>query len=357
MVKAPHNFHVSHYDIIHSAERMGYDGYIPLNVVVDIAYMRMYAMLHVEGVIDRPSPYTTTLQELLALVNADAIETNDPIEFAVNVFKLISPRVNLRHAEYNRYSGDTILIDIKCNQVNYKEDIALVSPEHLELLGVDTTVPANEVVLSDEVLDIIRFYNGMKHVTGELFPTRVTQVARISRLSDIHKIRKYRFALPSFKTDIALKKPFIRESKVVMNQNNSVVIMVDISWSTSNNPRYYSIVKAVLLSLLDTFVDGVTEVTVLEFHNMPSKEVVLTTREELKAYVNYKFTPVVSARGWKGVYNHIKKYDGDSVIFITDGLEDISNFPPNIKLYGVSTNRNKRLHDLCVNSGGKLVLV
>lgn len=357
MVKAPHNFHVSHYDIIRSAERMGYDGYIPLNIVVDIAYLRMYTMLNASGVIDRPSPYTNTLQSLLTMVNVNAIETDDPIEFAINVLKLISPKVNLRHAEYNRYSGDAILIDINSSQVNYKEDIALVNPEHLELLGVDTSVPANELILSDEVLDIIKFYNGMKRVTGELFPVRVTQVSRISRLSDIHKIRKYRFALPSFKTDLALKKPFIRESKTVMNQNNSVVVMVDISWSTSNNPRYFSIVKAVLLSLLDSFVDGVTEVTILEFHNIPSKEVVITTREDLKEYVNYKFTSIVSARGWKNVYNHIRKYDGDSIIFITDGLERIANFPPNIKLYGVSTNRNEQLHDLCVNSGGKLVLV
>jgi len=357
MVKAPHNFIVTAYDIMRSAERMGYEGYIPISIVSDMAYLRIYKMLNAYGATGRPSPYTETLIELMDMVNADSVETNNPIEFAINVLKLISPKVNLRSAEYCRLSGNPILIDMESRQMNYKDDISTINPEHLELLGIDASIPANELVLTDELLDIIKFYNGMKHVAGELFPTRVSQVSRLSKLSDIHKIRKYRFALPSFKTDIALKKPFIRESKVIMNQNNSVVVMVDVSWSTSTNPKYFSIVKAVLLSLLDSFIDDVTEVTILEFNNMPVKEIVLNTRQDLKEYVNYKFSPVLSAKGWKNVYNHIKKYDSNSVIFITDGLESIVNFPSNIRLFAVSTNRNKELDELCVNSGGKMVLV
>jgi len=357
MVKTPHNFIVSEYDIIRSAERMGYSGYLPIPIIIDIAYLRIYKILNINYVIERSSPYTNTLIELLDLVNSDVIETSDPIDFAINILKLISPKLDLRKAEASRLSGASIFVDIDSRQVNYKDDLTTINPAHLELLGIDIDVPTNELILSDEILDIIRFYNGMKHISGELFSERVSQVSVISRLSDIHKIRKYRFSLPSFKSDLALKKPFIRESKEVMNQNNSVVVMVDVSWSTSTNARYFSIVKAVLLSLLDSFIDGITEITVLEFNNMPVKEVVLRTSSDLKEYVNHKFTPILSAKGWNNVYNHIKKYNGDSIIFITDGLESIVNFPANIRLFAVSTNRNKELSELCINSGGKLVLV
>ena len=357
MVTAPLNFLVSHHDICNTADRLAYEGFIPFGLVTDIAYLRIYSMLNVDAKLDRPSPYHDTLYSLMDMVNAEAIETNNPIEFAINILKLISPKVNLRKMEASRFTNQPVLIDIENKQLNYKVDISSINPEHLELLGIDDSSPVNEIKLSEETLDILKFYNGMKRVSGELFPERVSQVSKLSRISDLHKVRRYRFALPSFISDVVLKKPYIRESKTVMKQNNSVVVMVDVSWSTSNNPKYYSIVKAVLLSLLDSFVDGISEITILEFNNKPVKEVVLNTKDELKGYINYKFVPVLGPKGWKNMYNHIRKYNGESVIFITDGLEDVTDFPTNIRLYVISTNHNKHLNGLCVNSGGKFVLV
>lgn len=359
MIPIPNNFTVSNGDIITTADRLGYDRYLPLDVIRDFAYLRIHSILGTNLTILRPNSYTSGLLELMDMINSDAIETNNSVEFAVNVLKLISPRVNLRELESSRVTKMPILIDYEFKQMNYRDDISLINPEYMELLGVDTSQPTNEIVLSEEVQDIIHFYNGITKISGELHPQTISYICPLTNLRQVGKVRKYRFGLPSFITDLALKKLFVRDSEVVMTQNNNAVVLIDVSWSTTINPKYFSIVKAVLLTLLDTFVDGVTSITILEFHSAPSRELVLSTKEEVKQYINHKPTPVIGPSGWKNVCQYIKKFRfrDESIILITDGKLNVSWIPDGLKLYAVSTGNNTSLGATCINSGGKLVLV
>lgn len=359
MIPAPLNFRILDGDITDSAFRLGYHGYLPIDVIRDISHLFIMRMLNMDLGWLYALEYNRVLIELLDMVESDKVETCNPIEFAVNILKLISPKVNLRLLNIARSNGSILIpIDENNSQQNYNVDLSLLSVETKELLGVDTNIPVNEIVLSDDVLDVIQYYNGMKKVPGDLLETVKPQVSKISKLSDFHKSRKYRLALPSFITDLALKKLLIKTSEVILSQNNKVTVLVDVSWSTTKNPKYFLIVKGVLLALLDSFIDGVSEITIMEFHNTPSRELVITTKDMLKEYINYKPSPIVGPPvNWRSMYHHIHKFDGQSVIFITDGRETITTFPSNIKLFCVSTGDNKLLETMCINTGGKLVLV
>ena len=359
MITAPLHFDILDDDIKDVAFRLGYNGYLPIGIIRDIAYLFMSNILMIDVKAQLISNYNKTLISLMDMIESNKVETSNPIVFAINILKLISPKVNLRVMESARKSDSIyISIDKNDNQKNYNVDLSLLSNETKELLGIDVNEPTNEVELSDDTLSIIQYYNGMKKIPGDLLETTVPQVSKISKLSDFHKSRKYKLALPSFITDLALKKLLIRTSEVVLSQNNKVTVLVDVSWSTSKNPKYFSIVKGVLLALLDSFVDGVSEITVMEFHYIPSRELVITSKEVLKEYINYKPSPIVGPPvSWKSMCHHLQKFDGQSVIFITDGQETITSFPSNIRLFCVSTGSNKQLEAMSINSGGKLVLV
>ncbi len=348
---------VSDFEIDVVAERIGYQGYIPYPIVRDLMAIRVGHIIH-EGVIDvRPTAYSTTLISLYNTFSDEIIRQLDLIEFAVNLLKLVSPRVNLRELERGISSQHPIMMDISDSQVNYRDDLSTINKEYLEFLGVDMSVPVNEIVLTPEVYDIIHFYNGLKQISGELYPTKRISRSKMTKVSDAHKVRKYRFAMPSFMSDIALKKLTIKTIEVETKQNNSVVVMVDVSWSTTMHPTYFSMVRAVMFSLMDSFVDNRTSVEVLEFFNSPSRELTINTKDELLGYIGHKIKPVLGSTGWAGMGRYMGKYAGKTIILVTDGDLTITHVPDDIKLYIVSSSYNPKLAAVSFNSGGKFVIV
>jgi len=348
---------VSDFEIDVVAERVGYQGYIPYPIVRDLMAIRVGHLIHEETIDVRPTSYSTTLISLYNMFSDEVVRKLDLIEFAVNLLKLVSPRVNLRDLERVGSSQAPVMLDTTDSQVNYRDDLSSINKEYLEFLGVDTSVPVNEIVLSPEVYDVIHFYNGLKQISGELYPTKKVSRSKMSKVSDAHKVRKYRFAMPSFLSDIALKKLTIKTIETETKQNNSVVVMVDVSWSTTVHPTYFSMVKAVMFSLMDSFVDNMTSVEVLEFFNAPSRELTINTKEELLGYIGHKVKPVLGSTGWAGMGRYMGKYSGKTIILITDGDLSITHVPADIKLYIVSSSYNPKLAAVSFNSGGKFVIV
>jgi len=350
---------VEDYEISAMASRLGYVNYLPYQVVRDMMAIRGNQIMNDGKIVDLwPTPYSTALIELFSMFDQTIIKSNSILEFAVNVLKLMSRKVNLRELEKSLSTKQPVLIDLESKQVNYADDLSEVNPEYFDILGIETTgIPINELVLHPDVYEVIHFYNGLKQISGSLFPTTIVTRNKMTKVSDVHKVRRYRFALPSFLADIALKKPSIKTEEVEMKQNNSVIVMVDVSWSTTLSSTYNSMVKAVFLSLLDSFIDNETTIDVLEFFNSPSREFTISTKEELINYVNYKPTPQLGASGWSSMGKFMKKYDGKTVILITDGELVTGPISGDPKLFIVSNRFNRKLADLSFNTDGKFVVV
>lgn len=350
---------VEDYEIASMAQRLGYSKYLPFQVVRDLMALRGYQMMNDDKIEDLwPTPYSSILVSLYSMFDQLVVKGSDILEFAVNILKMLSPYVNLRELEKSLTTQEPVTIDMTCKQVNYKDDLSEVNPEYLSLLEVEIgDTPINEIVLHPDVYEVIHFYNGMKQISGSLFPITVPTRNKMTKVADVHKVRRYRFALPSFLTDIALKKPTIKAVEIETKQNNNVVVMIDVSWSTTTSSSYNSMVKAVLLTLLDSFVDNETTIDVLEFFNSPSRELTITTKEDLIKYINYKPTPRLGSSGWSSMGKYMKKYDGQSVILITDGELVTGPISGNPRLFIVSNRHNRKLSELAYNMDGKFVTV
>lgn len=350
---------VEDYEIAAAASKLGYHGYIPHQVVRDMMAVRGNQIMNNDKIVDLwPTPYSIALIELFSMFEQNVPITGSLLEFSVSVLKLMSKRVNLRSLEQSLSTREPVVIDMEDKQVNYADDLSEISPELFEILKVDTEgTPINELVLHPDVYEVIHFYNGLKRISGDLFPVKIVTRDRMTKVSDVHKVRRYRFALPSFLADIALKKPTIKVEEIEMKQNNSVVVMVDVSWSTTLSSSYNSMVKAVMLSLLDSFIDNETTVDVLEFFNSPSREFTISTKEGLIDYINFKPTPQIGASGWSSMGKFMKKYDGKTVILITDGELVTGPIAGNPRLFIVSNRYNRKLADLSFQTDGKFVVV
>lgn len=337
-------------EIDETIEFIGYSGYVPYSIISDIYCLLIHQFYGTDPYIT-PCDYTELLEEVVS-----HIDNNDDYDFlltAVIVFKNLQSKINFRNVESNK---NTIMIDPDGNQKNYKVNLTDYSRQVLDILDIDLDEDLNVIELSEEIQEILEFQNGVRIMTGKSLVNEVTVKEKMNNYASIGKIRKYKYGLPWFTTDLALKKPYIKKLKEEKCQHDKAIIMIDRSMSTARKSIYQHLVKAVLLNFVDTFEDSINELTVIEFTNTIINEVVITSKKELLNYINSDLKALMSTTTYKGGFIKLNKYFGKSITLITDGNADFVEELPNKIIWNVvSLEFDSKLSAKANNTRGKFI--
>lgn len=343
--------------ISNAAERVGYELYIPETLVFHLATSILFHVSHGEPkkFITEKSAYTEALKSLIDLLNYDRFDVYDPLGCALLLLKLACKHVDLRKIEKAANTGESFSIDPKGTYKNYPIDLYSIPEIVLDLLEVHSD-DLSQAELSEDVLKVLGFYNGIHKKPGTIIDIKTREYARLSKFKEVTSIRKYKYSLPTFKADLALKKHIIKKTKIIQEDNNDIVLAIDCSLG-SDERELLLLKKAVLLHYISIF-DENSSITYHEFSRNVLNTNIITSRQELISLFKQPLTRRLSlSRDTNALSQLGSIHEGKDIMIITTGNPTFTlNRNRGNKFHAVTYNSNNSLCTICVETRGNYKL-
>lgn len=332
------------------AELVGYSGYLPIGVIRDLYYAQIHKKWGSE-IKDSDFPYNKLIIETVNMFKNNSNTLINTLE----ALKALSPRVNFKQLEIATTGKQAIYEDNSMNQKNYKVDLNSLSSKSLEILKIPIVDDMNTVELSEEVLQIIEFQNGVIPIIGKSLTTKDIVYSNMLSHNEISKVRKYKFASPLFNVKFAQKQLLVRKIEDQPTQFDNIIVMVDLSLSTAGLPLYRQLITGVLLKILDNFNDDVNSISIIEFTDQ-IRDIIETDKSGLEEFIRRGITPIASSIYYKGGFRELTKFNGKTILLLTDGTADfVSELPRKVRWNIVSLYQNSKLAQLASATGGNFI--
>jgi hypothetical protein len=343
------------------AEREGYIHFLPYTFIRYLAYSFSFHMVGKSPYecIQEINPYTQMFGKLIGMIHYDEVSTFNPITFAIRTLKLIHRRVNLRKLEEASKTKMEFTFEITDKFQNYKCDLSSLSDCQLETIGVQREL-IESLELSDEVLNILRFYDGLKILKNPVDTTYDIVKQQIRSYNDFFKVRKYKFALPTFNVDLGMKKLQITKIDDSDIYTSEVIVAIDCSSFMTNNPNSRSLIRSVLLHYIGQLekISNLTVTLVYTIGRVSSIKRITNPKELSEIFVSFPnfVLPVYPLTTIFSEFN--KLYAGRSVILISDGSMVLKEAVKlKCQLYSIVLTHNDILKQMSLLSGGQFIVL
>lgn len=345
-----------------SAEKYGYDNFIPYGLVRDLFAVWTHAVFGkpLTDAVKVESDYDKSFLELISMFKIEPMIEVLGSEFVFDILKKFNSRTNFRALEKARMLGDRFYFEEEEEQFNYSFDLKSISPETLALLEIEDNNNLNTIELSEEIQDILKFYNNLKRLPGFIDKDPVLERKRMDSYTQFLKVNKRRLIFPTFKYDLITKNLSVKILKVEKKDKSNIVLLVDISQSVFKNPKYVPLYRATLLYLHGLFKNEFHKITIY-FYNFKIENIYeITSKNQLELLFKRKLVPISNYKGWIIAIAQFKKLlKNQTVIIITDGDRDAGNLDmkSNNIYYIISFFRNDLLKNLAIKTNGKFIQV
>lgn len=322
---------ISDKQIIDAADRYGYDNYLPKEIVRDL-FSAWTWVLHGENILEctqvgynTGDRYSTAFSDFLQFIISKRgyihMGITDGFMFAFAVLNDCHRYLNLREMENAKLYGMEFEINHDGAELNYAFDLSEIDPDIMHFLDVRScNYPINQIGLDDDVKDVLKYYNGLTTLKGDVTEEPVVIREKMSAYSQIAKSPKHRWVYPTFQLDYALKNLNVNIPTLERYERLDATLLIDISTSTMVFREYINLYKAMLLFLYSTFKDTVHRVTVHFFSNSIVKTINLQTREDIDKLYKTEIEAYVDVAGWDGMLKYVEKHHrGETLILVTDG--------------------------------------
>lgn len=339
---------ISREEIDRYAFNLGYDRYIPYNFVEELTKALLYRSLGIKY--NATNTFRASIVPKLLVLIPESY--HHPLTEVILLLKKINKQLNLRAIEYGLSSS----VFLEVEQTNYKCSVPILSMDSRRALGIDIDKDYNTVILSDEVQQVIDFYEQLKSCTnGQLFDYSL-QTDKLSNYSQAYKCRKYKLASPLYKYLLATKNLIVKSFDPAYVGPSAVTVYIDVSMSTAQNTMYQSLVKSILLLYADKMIDSQT-INIVEYHDGINKVLEFDNAKDLRTYAVFPRQSYVSYKDISNMIDSINKVEGH-VIVLTDG-DDLHFTNKLIKtdLTVISLSVNIKFKSIIVNNGSKYIQV
>lgn len=329
------------------ANKHGYDGYIPYDLIRDIMKCHFYESVYgnFEAYIDGRTKYQNDLVDLMKSIEIDLNISS--IAFAIKLLKLISKRINLRSI------GDHGIVYENTPQLNYDVDLSTYDECIHELLDIDKA-SYNAKELDEDILNILRKTQGITIGSGydkEYLPSK----RQMRHYEDLIKVSATARMMPDFDLKFSQKQLFIKNQTSNYVSKNEKILAIDISASANKEIiKQYIYTGAIVLAPLFK-IDGFT----LDLHLFGCDvfySYTVTSIQQLKAICENKHVDPEYKKGWRRTANFIHdNYQNKEIVIVTDGTEEniFADKWCNNRIYAISDIANTKLMNLCKKTNGK----
>lgn len=355
------NKDISISDINLIAEREGYTHFLPYTFIRYLAYSFSFYMVgkSPHECIQETNSYTEVFEKLIDMIHYDEVATFNPLTFAIRTLKLVYRKIDLRKLERASQTKEVFTIEFSDKFQNYMCDLSSLSDLQLEAIGVQREL-VDTIELSDEVLSILQFYDGLKILKNPVDTTYDIVKQQIRSYNDFFKVRKYKFALPTFNVDLGMKKLQITKIDDSDIYTSEVIVAIDCSSFMTNNPNSRSLIRSILLYYIGQLekVANLAVTLVYTIGRVSSIKRITDTRELSEIFKSFPdfVLPVYPLTTIFSEFN--KLYAGRSVIFISDGSMVLRE-PVKLKcqLYSIVLTHNDILKQMSLLSGGQFIIL
>jgi hypothetical protein len=339
-------------------EREGYEKFVPYTFITHLAYAYSQWIMtgSARNCINEPSVYAKEFYNLLEQINFESVDTGNPITFAIRVLRIIDKRVNLRQLELSATNGSRFDINNQVIYQNYKFDLHDLSTIQLKTLGIGENENLDTLELCKDLQELLKLYDGLELLEQPRETKYDVIKKQLSSYNDFYKTRRYRLALPTFNTDLAMKKLQITKVDDKEILSSEVILAIDYSASVGEHLIARSLIRSILLYYIDQ-MDKYPSViiTVVRVVGGVESTIKITEVKELQQLFCKRINFILPVRHTTCVFDDLAKlYPGRSIVFITDGkitLPKALNL--NYKLYSITLLPNDNLKQTCLLSGGQ----
>ncbi len=355
--------HITEGYISTMADLNDYYKYIPFKLTKDLIRVWVLASYNGGNLLDIYFPdsnaYNVDFKRLIGYIDLTAQLPKTGSQFAFDILKQVNRKVNLRQIESAKNYGLSFDTN-KEDQANYPFKLSDIPLSVLEYLNVTLPEDANQMVLTDDVEEILRFYSGVSRTPG--IDEEISKIIRtdMTDFNQLMKTNKWRFGSDLLKWDLIKKNLRVKISKVELKSETDVILLIDQSYSTANDPKYQNLYKSVLLHYYEQFRDDQTILTIYLFGHTIYDTIIIRDKQEILNFLQIPLEPIIDLRGWHSSLNYIHENISNSdVVLITDGTEELFDIPETTsnKWSVISTDTNNKLNALCNLSGGKFIQV
>jgi hypothetical protein len=343
------------------ADREGYTKFIPYTFVAHLIYaVSFYKVKRSQyECIQERNDYTIMFKKVLELINWKDVKTDNPIVFAIRVLQIMSKKTDLRNLELQATTGMHFDIEEQTECQNYKFDLKSLSNTQLIALELDDK-DLNTVELSEDIQKLLLFYDGMAVLKQPVDSEYNLVKKQISSFGDFHKVRQYRFALPTFNIDLGMKKLQITKVDTTEVLTSEVILAIDYSFSMSDTLLSKEMIRSVLLYYIKQFEeDSNLSMSVVRLVGEIDSIQQITTKEELQSL--FKTVPkfVLPVKSSGSIFQDLNRtYPGRAVIFLSDGKIILKEpIKLKFKLYSIVLSPNEMLKQMSLLSGGQFIIL
>lgn len=346
-------------DIEIAAELYGYEGYIPHGFLKDlvISWINLVINGDMSSGIIVENEYDKQFKQFVEMLPKETGFYKKGFSFVFDILRQYASKLNLRAVEQNRKSGNSFNFEEKI-QLNYNIDLSKLNSKMLKILEVEQGDFMNEVVLSKEILDILRFLNEFKAFPGFIDKESILIRSKMKSYNQVVKISKHRFVYPTFKYNYITKNLRVKIPVIEKKDRNNILIVIDVSSSMKEESTYQLVYKAILLHYYMIFKDGTTKIYLYFTTNRPHHHYIIEEAKKIKAIINTPLKSIISIRSWQGTFDFFEKeFLDEQIIYVTDGLDyglkrnNLLNNVWNI----ITFNDNAFLKKLCKDTKGKYI--
>jgi hypothetical protein len=293
------------------------------------------------------------------MIQFSRVSTYNPVSFAIRTLKTLYRRVDLRKLEASINNSDSFELNAQHVFQNYIFDGNSLSNLQLETIGI-TRENIDTMELPEDVVQILKFNNGMLNLKPSLIDEYSTVKETIRTYGDFHKVRRYKFASPTFKADLGMKKLQITKVENIQQKQSECILAIDFSKSMTTHPSCKPFIKSVLLYFIGEFEKTTNlKLSLLIIVGKIYKQIDIKSADELVSVFSNLPEFILPTYDYESVFVDLNnKFPGKSVIFVTDGVAPlIKPFQLKVKLYTILLSQNPILHSMCLVSGGQSILL
>ena len=344
-----------------ASERYGYESFIPYGFIRDLFNVWTHVMFGEppERAISIDNDYEKAFSKLISFIHIDRIQQTLGTEFVFNVLKKYGPKLNLRGVEESRSLGKPFDFQLD-KQYNYNFNLKDVSYDVLRMLGISLDKPVNEIELTEEIRDILKYYSGLVSFLGFVKEFPELKRERMKYYYQIYKVPKRRLVYPSFAYDFATKSLPVKIPIVERKDRDTLILLIDVSYSAHQNPAYRRLYNGILLYFIDNFKNNVNTLKIYYFAFNIVSYVEVTSKEELIELYQKPLPTEYGYKGWAGSIRSFKKLlSSETVVLVTDGNKDATalDFTSNNSYHIISLKDNDVLKSLASVTNGKFIKV
>lgn len=347
--------------IYDAAERYGYENYIPYGFIRDLFSVWTHIMFgnEPETAIIGETDYDISFKKLISLMSPERIKRSIGTEFAFNILNKYGPKLNLRNIENNRKTG--LAFDFEEDkQYNYDFNLSNMSPKILSLVGVQLDAPINEIFISDELKDILKYYMGIRNFLGILEDKPRIDRRQMRNYAEIMKVPKRRLVYPTFKYDYITKNLPVKIPTVEKIDRDTLVLLIDVSASSVRNHKYVRLYKSLLLYLFENFKNNFNTLKIYYFSYSVNSYIEIKSSKQLSTLIYKPLTIGFGMKGWKNSIEYFKKtLHSSTIVMLTDGEKDAQalDLTKNNKYHIITLKDNSVLKNLARVTNGKFIKV